>query len=96
MSSIVSINSTIIIAVYAQFYPSNDACSIVAKEGSQVIITNSNVYQNTPSRYFAYVESGGKIASGGRARISGSFEAKTNIAPNTLTSNGMILGDNWR
>lgn len=95
-SSIIAINSTIIIAGYAQFYPSNDACSIVAKEGSQVIITNSNVYQNTSSRYFAYVESGGKIASGGRGRISGSFEAKTNIAPNTWSPNGMILGNNWR
>lgn len=94
-SSIVAINSTIIIAGYAQFYPSNDACSIVAKEGSQVIITNFNVYQNTPSRYFAYVESGGKIASGGRGRISGSFEAKTNVAPNTLSPNGMILGSHW-
>ena len=94
-SSIVAINSTIIIAGYAQFYPSNDACCIVAKEGSQVIITNSNVYQNTPSRYFAYVESGGKIASGGRGRISGLFEAKTNIAPNTLSPNGTILGSHW-
>ena len=94
-SSIVAINSTIIIAGYVQFYPSNDACSIVAKEGSQVIITNSNVYQNTPSRYFAYVESGGSIVSGGRSRIFGSFEAKTNVAPNTLTPNGMILGSHW-
>ena len=95
-SSIVAINSTVIIAGYVQFYPSNDACSIVAKEGSQVIISNSIVYQNTPSRYFAYVESGGKIVSHGRGGLpSGLFEAKTNVAPNTLTPNGMILGSHW-
>lgn len=87
-------NSTITLGSFLDFYPANNHAAIVSKFGSQIIL-KGKFYKQYRGRYFAWVDSGGRIIGNSDLGLEIRNITKTNIAPNTLTPNGMILGNNW-
>lgn len=87
-------NSTIWLSSYVTLNPANNHAGIVSKFGS-LIICKGRFYRQNRGRYFAWVDSGGRIIGdlfGSNIRVN---TARTNVAPNTWSSNGMILGSHW-
>lgn len=88
-------NSTIILGSFLDFYPANNHAAIVSKFGSQIIL-KGKFYKQYRGAYFAWVDSGGKIIGNNDLSLEVRSITKTNIAPNTWSPNGMILGSDWR
>ena len=92
---VASDNSIVFLSSFLDFYPANNHAAIVSKFGSLIICRDGHYSQNR-GRYFAWVDNGGRIIgdlSRSNIRVN---TARTNIAPNTWSPNGMILGNNWR
>ena len=87
-------NSTIWLSSYVNLSPANTHAAIVSKFGS-LIICKGRFYRQNRGRYFAWVDNGGRIIG----NLFGSSivvnTARTNVAPNTWSPNGMILGSHW-
>ena len=87
-------NSTIWINSYVSLNPANNHAAIVSKFGS-LIICKGRFYRQSRGRYFAWVDNGGRIIGdlfGSNIIVN---TARTNVAPNTWSPNGMILGSHW-
>ena len=87
-------NSTIWISSYVSLNPANNHAAIVSKFGS-LIICKGRFYRQSRGRYFAWVDNGGRIIGdlfGSNLVVN---TARTNVAPNTWSPNGMILGSHW-
>ena len=91
---VASDNSIIFLSSFITFNPANNHAAIVSKFGSLIICRDGNYSQNR-GRYFAWVDNGGRIIgdlSRSNIRVN---TARTNVAPNTWSPNGMILGSHW-
>ena len=91
---VASDNSTIWLSSFITFIPANNHAAIVSRFGSLIICRDGSYSQNR-GRYFAWVDNGGRIIgdlSRSNIRVN---TARTNVAPNTWSSNGMILGSHW-
>ena len=87
-------NSTIWLSSYVTLNPANNHAGIVSKFGS-LIICKGRFYRQNRGMYFAWVDNGGRIIGnlfGSNIRVN---TARTNVAPNTWSPNGMILGSHW-
>ena len=87
-------NSTIWLGSYVNLSPANHHAAIVSKFGS-LIICKGRFYRQNRGRYFAWVDNGGRIIGdlfGSNIVVNTS---RTNVAPNTWSPNGMILGSHW-
>ena len=87
-------NSTIWLSAYVNLSPANNHAAIVSKFGS-LIICKGRFYRQNRGRYFAWVDNGGRIIGdlfGSNIVVNTS---RTNVAPNTWSPNGMILGSHW-
>ena len=87
-------NSTIWLGSYVNLSPANNHAAIVSKFGS-LIICKGRFYRQNRGRYFAWVDNGGRIIGdlfGSNIVVNTS---RTNVAPNTWSPNGMILGRHW-
>ena len=87
-------NSTIWLSSYVTLNPANNHAGIVSKFGS-LIICKGRFYRQNRGRYFAWVDNGGRIIGdlfGSNIVVNTS---RTNVAPNTWSPNGMILGSHW-
>lgn len=88
-------NSTITLGSFLDFYPANQHAAIASKFGSQIIL-KGKFYKQYRGRYFAWVDSGGQIIGNNDLGLEIRNITRTNIAPNTWSYNGMILGNGWR
>ena len=87
-------NSTIWLSSYVTLNPANNHAGIVSKFGS-LVICKGGFYRQNRGRYFAWVDNGGRIIGnlfGSNIVVN---TARTNVAPNTWSPNGMILGSHW-
>ena len=87
-------NSTIWLSSYVTLNPANNHAGIVSKFGS-LIICKGKFYRQNRGMYFAWVDNGGRIIGnlfGSNIVVN---TARTNVAPNTWSPNGMILGSHW-
>ena len=87
-------NSTIWLSSYVNLSPANNHAAIVSKFGS-LIICKGRFYRQNRGRYFAWVDNGGRIIGdlfGSNIVVNTS---RTNVAPNTWSPNGIILGSHW-
>ena len=88
-------NSTIWLGSYVNLSPANNHAAIVSKFGS-LIICKGRYYRQNRGRYFAWVDNGGRIIGDLFGSSIVVNTARTNVAPNTWSPNGMILGSHWR
>lgn len=75
--------------------PTGNNYGVYSKGMSIIYLVNPSTFTQTTGLGFAAVVSGGRIITDGGANFDGVTVRKANIAVNTLTPDGIIMGRNW-
>ena len=87
-------NSFVTISGNVVLRPPETEAGIYSK-ASRVYLVNPSTWAQVEGQYFGYVIAGGIICTDGGINLNNIHITKTNVAPNTLTPNGIILGNMW-